>query len=247
MQQLFCKDSDIVDGVVTFTGETANHIGRALRMRVGEMVRLSTDSEKNYICRIISFTKDSVSFAIETETEDTEPSVSVTIFQAVPKGDRMENVIEKTVELGVRRIVPVEMKNCVVRIDEKKKPIRLARWRKIAESAARQSKRSAVPEISDFISFKEAASMMDGFDIALTPYENETGMKETALLRERISPGMNIGIMIGPEGGFAPEEVSCMEKHSDMISLGRRILRTDTAAIAMMSYIMIISEIRGEK
>ena len=157
----------------------------------------------------------------------------------------METVIEKAVELGAREIVPVEMKHCVVRLDEKKKKSRVRRYQTIAENAARQSKRSHIPKVGDVISYREALERAKTSDICLVPYECEDGMASTEKALAKIAPGKSVSIFVGPEGGFAEEEIrAARDLGMDVISLGRRILRTDTAAIAAMTMVMLACEKR---
>ncbi|MDD6667105.1 MAG: RsmE family RNA methyltransferase [Lachnospiraceae bacterium] len=244
MQQIFVREEDIEDGRIRVTGEDANHLGRAIRLKVGEKIRVSTDAERNFICEAVSFDSDALTLQILEESEDTEPANRIILFQAIPKGSRMETVIEKAVELGASEIIPVDMKYCVVRLDEKKKESRVQRWQKIADGAARQSKRSQMPKVGPVLSFREAADRLLSLDISLVPYENAQGAAYTMELLRKIKPGQSVGILIGPEGGFAPEEIDYVRdsKKAEVISLGHRILRTDTAAIASMTLVMMASE-----
>jgi 16S rRNA (uracil1498-N3)-methyltransferase len=244
MQQIFVREEDIEDGRIRVTGEDAYHLGRAIRLKAGEKIRVSTDAERNFICEAVSFDSDALTLQILEESEDTEPANRIILFQAIPKGSRMETVIEKAVELGASEIIPVDMKYCVVRLDEKKKASRVQRWQKIADGAARQSKRSQMPKVGPVLSFREAADQLQSLDISLVPYENAQGAAYTMELLRKIKPGQSVGILIGPEGGFAPEEIDYLRdsKKAEVISLGHRILRTDTAAIATMTLVMMASE-----
>ena len=152
----------------------------------------------------------------------------------------MELIIQKAVELGVHSVIPVEMKRCVVKLEEKKKKSRRERWQAIAESAAKQSKRSRIPEVGEVLSYQAAMTMAGEMDLFLLPYENERGMAATKEALETIRPGMKVAILIGPEGGFDPKEVDkAVEKGARSISLGRRILRTETAAITAVGMCML--------
>lgn len=244
MQQIFVREGDIVNGRILVTGEDANHLGRAIRLKAGERIRVSTDQERNFICQAISFESNTLTLQIVEETEDTEALNPIILFQAIPKGSRMETVIEKAVELGASQIIPVEMKYCVVKLDDKKKENRIQRWQKIADGAAKQSKRSKMPKVGPVLSFKEAADRLLSLDISLVPYENAQGAAYTMELLRKVEPGQTIGILIGPEGGFAAEEIAYLResKKAEIISLGHRILRTDTAAIASMTLVMMASE-----
>ena len=147
----------------------------------------------------------------------------------------MEWIIQKTVELGVYEVIPVAMKNCVVKLDDKKAKSKVTRWQAIAESAAKQSKRSLIPEVKMPMSYKEAVAYAKKLDVKLVPYENEDGMAGTKAAMEQIKKGESIAVFIGPEGGFAPEEIEMVRDEMQLISLGRRILRTETAGIAALA------------
>lgn len=199
-------------GTVSVSGEDARHLANVLRMKPGEIVRVSTKTNpeqgiseaesRSYLCRICSIQRDQVTLLAEEEVDSTELFCRICLFQALPKGDRMETIIEKAVELGVHEIVPVEMKYCVVRLDEKKKQAKVRRYQAIAENAAKQSKRSKVPLIRPVMRFEEALKAAAGCDVRLLPYECERGMQNTKEALKEIVPGKRIGIMVGPEGGF---------------------------------------------
>lgn len=155
----------------------------------------------------------------------------------------MELIIQKAVELGVSEIIPVAMKNCVVKLDEKKAVAKVKRWQAIAESAAKQSKRTVIPEVAMPISWKEAVRRAKELDITLVPYENERGMQATRKIMQGIPDGASIGVMIGPEGGFAPDEIAAVDGTMHRISLGRRILRTETAGLATLSMLIYTLDI----
>lgn len=150
----------------------------------------------------------------------------------------MELIIQKAVELGVYEIIPVAMKNCVVKLDEKKAEHKKKRWQGIAESAAKQSKRSLIPKVASPMSYKEAIDYASAMDVRLVPYENKRGMKATKEVVSQIEPGKSIAVFIGPEGGFAPEEIALVQEEMHLISLGRRILRTETAGMAALSILV---------
>lgn len=247
MQQVFIEGSQISVNreYVTIDGPDAHHIVHVLRMKSGETLRVSVRDGESYLCRIAELSDAFVQADILSETASTELSSRILLFQAIPKGDRMETVIEKAVELGVSAIIPVRMKYCVVKLDEKKAESRRKRWQAIAESAARQSKRSLIPEVREIMDYEEAVLAMEGCDLALLPYENEEGMQGTAEALSEVKPGQTIGILIGPEGGFSGEEIERAGSRLRRISLGRRILRTDTAAIAAVTAVMLELEKAG--
>lgn len=237
MYQFFIDDSQVMDGEVLIEGSDVNHIKNVLRMKPGEKVRVSTENGKNYFCCITELREESVRAEIVEElTEGTELPNKIYLFQGLPKSDKMELIIQKAVELGAYQIVPVAMKNCVVKLDAKKAENKVKRWQEIAKSAAKQSKRSLIPTVEMPLRYEDAISLAAQLNVVLVPYENERGMEATRSVVEGIRPGQSIGIFIGPEGGFAEDEIALAKSHDmALLSLGRRILRTETAGLAMLS------------
>ena len=242
MYQFFVEDEQLNREYVTIRGKDCHHIKDVVRLKCGDTIRVSAKSGKSYLCRIAEMTEEFVQADLLEESAETELPVNITLFQALPKGDRMETVIEKAVELGVVKIVPVRMRYCVVKLDEKKAAAKQKKWQELAESAAKQSKRSRIPEVAPVCSFADAATELKNCDLPLVPYENEEGMEGTKKALDGIRTGQTVGIMIGPEGGFAPEEVEALQKECRLISLGKRILRTDTAAITASALVMLSAE-----
>ena len=242
MYQFFVEDEQVQQDRICIVGGDVNHIGHVLRMKTGEKIRISDQSGRSYFCRILEITEEEVWAQIEdTDEMGTEFSHKVYLFQGLPKSDKMELIIQKTVELGVYTVIPVAMKNCVVKLDEKKAQSKCKRWQAIAESAAKQSKRTVIPQIQMPLSWKQALEEAKELDVVLVPYENERGMEATREIFRSIPEGASIGVMIGPEGGFSPEEIAQLDKDMHRISLGRRILRTETAGMATLS--MLIYEL----
>lgn len=240
MYQFFVDDAQIGREFVTITGEDVNHIKNVLRMKAGEKIRISNQQGRDYYCEISEVTDTFVQADILNEdAASTELPSKIYLFQGIPKGDRMETVIEKAVELGVYEIIPVAMKYCVVKLDAKKEAAKVARWQKQAEAAAKQSKRSIIPKIHPVMSYKEAVEYAMQCDVRLVPYENERGMQGTREALSTIKAGTSVSVMIGPEGGFAEDEIVQVKDSMQVISLGKRILRTDTAGIAVMSMLML--------
>ena len=240
MYQFFVEDAQVGEHTVTIEGSDVNHIKNVLRMKRGERVRISSTSGKNYFGEIAEFSGDTVLVAIAQEcAPDTELPSRIYLFQGLPKSDKMELIIQKAVELGACEIIPVAMKNCVVKLDEKKAAAKTARWQEIAKSAAKQSKRSVIPTVGRPVSYQEALAAAAELDVVLIPYENERGMAATREAIEAIVPGQSIGILIGPEGGFSDGEIAlARERDMKLISLGGRILRTETAGLATLSVLM---------
>ncbi len=245
MHQFFVEDSQIGREFVTITGSDVNHIKNVLRMKPGEKIRISNQMGTDYFCEISEVADTFIQADILREdAPSTELPGRIYLFQAIPKGGRMETVIEKAVELGVYEIIPVAMQYCVVKLDDKKREAKTARWQKLAEAAAKQSKRSRIPYIHPVMEFEEAVSYASSCDIRLVPYENEKGMASTREAFSSVKPGNSISVMIGPEGGFSEEEIALAAETMQVISLGKRILRTDTAGIAVMSALMLKLEMR---
>ncbi|HIZ21637.1 MAG TPA: 16S rRNA (uracil(1498)-N(3))-methyltransferase [Candidatus Blautia faecigallinarum] len=249
MQRLFAQPFQIDEENhhISITGEDVNHIKNVLRMKPEDEVWVSDGENKEYHCRIQSLCREEVLLEIlYVQETDYELPGKLCLFQGLPKGDKMELIIQKAVELGVSQIIPVETKRCVVRLDEKKAEKKTARWQEIAKSAAKQSKRMKIPKVGPVMSLKEALSYAGELDVCLIPYELARGMEETKKIIQAIQPGESIGIFIGPEGGFAPEEVEAAAAiGAKPITLGRRILRTETAGLAILSVLMF--RLEGEE
>ena len=238
MYQFFVEEEQVHSDSISITGGDVNHIKNVLRMKNGETIRVSSKSGQAYFCHISSILDDEVIAAIDSADETgTELDNHIVLYQGLPKGDKMELIIQKAVELGVSEIVPVAMKNCVVKLDEKKAAKKLQRWQAIADSAAKQSKRTVIPTV---VTYKEALKIASELDITLVPYENERGMDATREIMGQLKVGQTIGVVVGPEGGFAPEEIALVDENATMhrISLGRRILRTETAGLAALAMLV---------
>ena len=212
-------------------------------MNVGDTFLVSENGVSN-LCEIESFESDTVIVKILQENyNDTSLPIKIYLFQGLPKGDKMELIIQKCVELGVHEIIPVEMSRCVVKIEEKKKKNKQTRWQAISESAAKQSKCNKIPEISEILTYKQALEKAKDLDLMLVPYESKNGMEDTKNALNEIKSGMSVGILIGPEGGFDEKEIQeALEINGKIISLGKRILRTETAAITSVSMCMLYAE-----
>ena len=189
------------------TGPDVNHIRNVLRMKPGEKVAISDGQDRDWYCIITEIAKDFVLAKVESEAEAAELSAELILYQGLPKSDKTEFIIQKAVELGAKRIVPVQMKRSVVKWEEKKQQGKLARWNAISESAAKQSGRSTVPAVDPVLPMEKAAQEAAGLDLILVPYENAKGMEATAEAISLVKPGMRVGIFIGPEGGLEASEV----------------------------------------
>ena len=247
MQQFFAEPLWIRENKIFMQGSDVNHIRNVLRMKPGEDVRVNDGRGKTYLCCISSYEEQTAVLDILKELDsDTELPSRIILFQGLPKGDKMEWIVQKAVELGAYSIVPFAAKRSVVKLDEKKAAKKRARWQLIAKGAAEQSGRGIIPEVSTVRTFAEALGMAGELDVVLIPYELEEGMKETARVLENIECGQSVGIFIGPEGGFEEEEVErAKEAGAYAITLGKRILRTETAGLTTLSVLMYHLESRN--
>lgn len=243
MYNFFVNENQKLNDKYIITGTDFNHIKNVLRMAVGDTFLVSENGVSN-LCEIEDFGDDSVvAKIIEENYNDTNLPIKIYLFQGLPKGDKMELIIQKTVELGVEGIIPVEMNRCVVKLDDKKKKSKVSRWQTISENAAKQSKRNTIPEIYDVLTYKQAMEKAKEMDLFLVPYESKNGMEDTKTALSQIKSGMSVGILIGPEGGFDEKEVTeAFENGGKVVSLGKRILRTETAAITSVSMCMLYAE-----
>ena len=241
MYQFFVEPSQIQGNRIVITGSDVNHIKNVLRMKPGEEIAVSNGTDgKEYRCGIEELLEEEVICTLRFIKEDgLELPARVTFFQGLPKADKMELIVQKAVELGVYQVIPVAMKRSVVRLDDKKAAKKADRWNSIAESAAKQAGRSRIPEVTMPLSYKEALKMAEELDVTLLPYELAGGMKVTREVIRQIKSGQSVGIFIGPEGGFEPEEVdAAVSMGAKVITLGRRILRTETAGLATLAVLM---------
>lgn len=243
MFNFFIEEGNRHNNRYLISGADYNHIKNVLRMKIGDEFLVSENNVSN-LCRIESFENESViAEIIEERFQDTSLPIKIYLFQGLPKSDKMELIIQKAVELGVEGIIPVEMNRCVVKLDDKKKKNKTERWQSIAESAAKQSKRTSIPVIYNVMTYKEAITKASELDLFIVPYECKDEMKATVNALRNIKKGMSIGILIGPEGGFELNEIDAATNSGGMtISLGKRILRTETAAITAVGMCMLYAE-----
>lgn len=241
MPKFFVKDNQIKNNIIKIENEDVNHIKNVLRMKKDDILQIGVVPKgENYKAKIISLDKNCVECEITEKIEETtESNVSITIFQGVPKFEKMELIIQKNTEIGAKKIVPVMMERTVVKLNSKDMSKKIERWNKIAEIAAKQSGRDIIPEVSSIIKVNEIPE--NEFDTVFVAYENE---KENTLKNELLKlkdkkEKYNIAIIIGPEGGISENEIAIFkEKGYKLISLGKRILRTETAGFVMTSNIL---------
>ena len=243
MYHFFVEPSQIHtnDNIVVILGSDVNHIKNVLRMKPGEEIAVSNGTDgREYRCGIKELNEESILCELRFIKEDgVELPSRVHLYQGLPKADRMELIIQKTVELGVAEIIPVAMKRCVVKLDDKKGRQKTERWQAIAEAAAKQSKRGIIPVVREPVSFAEAVKEASAMEVKLLPYELAEGMGATKKILENLPKGADIAVFIGPEGGFAPEEAEAAKATGiEPVTLGKRILRTETAGLTVMAWIM---------
>ena len=241
MYQFFVEPSQIQGNQIIIEGKEFNHIKNVLRMKKGEEISVSNGMDgKEYRCGIEEFTEDTVICTLRFVKEDAlELPSKVYLFQGLPKADKMELIIQKAVELGVYQVIPVSCKRAVVKLDEKKAKSKIARWQGIAEAAAKQSKRGIVPEVKDVMTMKEAITYSQNAQVRIIPYELAEGMEKTKEIISSLKPGEDVAVFIGPEGGLEEAEVkAAMESGIVPVTLGKRILRTETAGMTVLSWIM---------
>lgn len=244
MHHFFVTPSQVDGEVIHIEGSDVNHMKNVLRMKPGEKLEVSDGNNILYVCEVAAYEEqEAILSVLEAKQADTELSTRLYLFQGLPKGDKMELIVQKAVELGVCEVIPVAMKRCVVKLDAKKASKKVERWNGIAESAAKQAGRSRVPEVTEVLDFEEALKKAGMLDHILVPYELAEGMAYTRDVIHQIQKGQSVGIFIGPEGGFEKEEVerakACGAKE---ITLGRRILRTETAGLTTLSILMFMLE-----
>ena len=240
MHHFFVSAEQIDSEYVYIKGSDVNHIKNVLRMKVSDELLVSNGKDKDYCCQIESIEDNEIKARImSTSFEGTELPCEIYLFQGLPKLDKMEMIIQKAVELGAKEIIPVATKRCVVKLDDKKQEAKIKRWQAISESAAKQSRRMIIPRVSPVMSFKEAIIYASKMELAVIPYENYKDMKETGKILSGVESKSKIAIFIGPEGGFEEGEIDfAMENGVKPICLGNRILRTETAGLAILSVLM---------
>ena len=240
MYHFFVTPDQVGEGYCRITGQDVNHIRNVLRMKPGEEIAVRDGISRNYVCALETLGEDEVLARIlRTEADSSELPARLILFQGLPKGDKMELVIQKAVELGAYQIVPVSTRRSVVRLDGKKAEAKVRRWNAIAESAAKQSGRSRIPRVREAMIFSEALASAGELDVLLIPYEKAEGMEATRQVIEGIRPGQSVGIFIGPEVGFEEAEVEqAVALGAAPVTLGRRILRTETAGFVMLSMLL---------
>ena len=246
MHHFFVRPEQISGKEAYIEGPDWNHAANVLRVRPGEQVLLSVGEDWNYLCTVreVDRAGQRILLSVLEENRDVrELPVKISLYQGLPKSDKMELIIQKAVELGAARVVPVETARCVVKLDRKKAESKRARWQAISESAAKQSGRSVIPEIAMPMKYSAALKEAADSDVRLIPYENAEGMERTRKILESVQPGQKIAVFIGPEGGFEETEIRQAEEAGfEAVTLGKRILRTETAGFVVLSLLMAQTE-----
>lgn len=245
MPKFFVKEEQIQEKQIIIIGQDVNHIKKVLRAKIGDEIQIcNSQNGENFLCEIDELRDEKIICNIkEKMQEKVESNIEVTIFQGLPKADKMEYIIQKSVELGVYDITPVEMKRCVVKLNEKDKTKKIERWQKISEVAAKQCGRDIIPQINNVTNIKNICNSISKYDIVLVAYENEEintlKIELEEIKKQNQKNKIKIGIVIGPEGGLEQEDVDHLKENgAKIITLGKRILRTETVALNVLSIIM---------
>lgn len=240
MYHFFVEEEQVNGENAYISGSDVNHIVNVLRMKIGEELLISVKGDWDYLCKIEEIENDRVNLKLLESMEQRELPIKLTLLQGIPKSDKLEMIIQKAIELGVSEIIPVKTNRVVVKIDEKKTQAKVNRWNAIAESAAKQSKRSIIPKVLKPQTIDNALEIVKDYGVKLLPYENADGIKKTKDILNSLDSKNNIAVFIGPEGGFEEAEVKkSTDSGFEVITLGKRILRTETAGLALLSNIMI--------
>lgn len=240
MQKFFIDDNQIKDNMIKIQGTDVNHIINVLRLKINDEIQIcNQNTSENYIAQIVEHNKENVICKItEKIDKSVEANINITIYQGLPKADKMELIIQKVTEIGVKKIVPVSMERSIVKLNEKDEQKKIQRWQKIAEVAAKQSKRDIIPTIENIIKINELYDLINEYDLFIVAYEEEKQITLKQILKEN-KTAKNIGILIGPEGGIDSKEIENLkQKNATIVTLGSRILRTETAPIVISSNII---------
>lgn len=244
MPKFFVTDEQIDDKKIYIQGQDVKHIKNVLRKKIkDEIIICNTSNLEDYLCEILEIENEKIWCEIIEKLDNSiESNIDVSIFQGLPKADKMELIIQKSVELGVYDITPIEMKRCVVKLNEKDRMKKIERWQRISEVAAKQCGRNIVPKINSIVNIEKVCNLCDEYDIVLVAYENEreNGLKEQLQkLKNQQKEKIKIAVVIGPEGGIEEKEIDKLKASGAIIiTLGKRILRTETVALNVLSNIM---------
>jgi len=242
MYKFFVNKNQIKNNKITINNDDVNHIKNVLRLSKGEKIEISnSDNGESYICEILDFNNNTVNCKIIEKNENvSESNIYLHVLQGLPKSDKMELIIQKCTELGVKEYTPVSLNRCIVKLNGKDEQKKVERWQKISEVAAKQSKRNVIPKVNNILKLDEVVKLIQEYDIMLVAFEEE---KNNSIKQELVkldkNQNLKIGILIGPEGGIEREEIEILKQAgAKIVTLGNRILRTETAPIVMASIIM---------
>ena len=245
MPRFFVKTNQVIDNKIYIQGEDIKHIKNVLRKEIGNELEICNyETQKSYICKITNFNVNDIECEIIKTLNEQENKLNIDIYQGIPKLDKMELIIQKSVELGANAIIPLKLKRCIVKIDSSNENKKIERWQKIAESAAKQCGRNNIPEIREVHTIQDIINMKHQYDAIIVAYEceKENKLKNILLeLKEKFNQNsyINIAVVIGPEGGLDAKEVENLKDEGALIiTLGDRILRTETVALNILSIIM---------
>ena len=246
MPRFFVDKDRVFDGQVSIVGKDAHHVARSLRMAVGEEITVCDTDGREYLCQIASFDEDIEVIAkiISVSESENEPKIYIRLFQALPKGDKLDTIIQKAVECGASEIIPFQSERCVVKIKDAAEDRKTERRRRIAVEAAKQCRRSRLPDVCSAISFENAIELATESDLCLFCYEGEGTLPLGEILRSCSTLPRSVSIVVGSEGGFSEAEARlAAEKGATMTGLGKRILRTETASGFVLACLVMVSEL----
>ncbi len=241
MSTFYIVQSQIHENTITIQGEDVNHIKNVQRHKIGDILEICDNNENRYEAKISEFLSDNIVLDIkEKKNISNEPKIQISLFQGLPKSDKMDLIVQKAVEIGAKEIIPVIMDRTVVKIDKANTDKKVERWQKIAAEAAKQSYRQVIPIIQNIVNLENIVENLSKYDIVILPYECEKERTLKIVLKNLNKKINSVAIVIGPEGGFSEKDIKKLEvlPNVEKVSLGRRILRTETAGIVTMSMII---------
>lgn len=241
MFRFYVSEADFKEEIISLKEEDVNHVKNVLRMNIKDKIIVCDCKGHDAVCEIHNISQNDVKVKVLSVSEsEGELPCDIILFQGLPKKDKMELIIQKAVELGVTKIVPVTTKHTVVKIEnEKKEKLKLDRWLSITRAAAKQSQRGIIPVVGNIVTFDEAVDMAAGLEKAIIPYEKAEGISKSRQVIGELFNKKSVGVFIGPEGGFAEEEINKALSHDIIpVTLGKRILRTETAGLTILSILM---------
>lgn len=252
MPKFFIEPEQIKEDKIIFEGKDVKHIKNVLRKKQGDTLFVGNKkSLESYLCEIDSFEQEKMIASIKEKRQERKNNIHITLFQGLPKADKMEQIIQKTTELGIETIVPTQMKRAVVKLTEKEKLRKQQRWQTIAEVACKQCGRNTIPTIQEVVPFSQAIERFPEYDVVLLAYEKEekvTLKEQLQNIKKEAKQSLYIAIIVGPEGGLEPEEVEMLiQKGAKSITLGKRILRTETVGMLLTGILMYELENEEER